>query len=243
MPEPALQTGAVRAERAALAQLGAPQRRAMLALLQSHFDGVDEAAFHEDLDSKQGAILLKGAGGELLGFSTWVFYDALIERETLRVAYFGDTIVAKAAWGSPALPAAVIRLLMDEAARAAPKRLFSLLICSGFRTYRFMPFFCREFVPRAQPDPALLALRDRLAAQRFGAQYDPASGVARLKRGFYRIKKGLSDPDGHAEVDEASAFFFSANPGWERGDELVCLAEMNDANLSAASRRLLRGPA
>ena len=234
---------AVRAERLPLARIDAGQRQAMLALLQAHFDGVDAAAFHEDLQAKQGAILLRDAQGALLGFSTWLFYDDACEGERVRVAYFGDTIVDRRAWNSPALPAAVIRLLMDEAARAAPQRLFSLLLCAGFRTYRFMRFFCRDYVPRPGGDPALLRRRDGMARRRFGAQYDAATGVVRLQRGAYRLKPGLAEPDGHLLSDPAAAYFVQADPGWRQGDELVCLAEMREDNLSAVSRRLLRaGP-
>jgi hypothetical protein len=156
------------------------------------------------------------------------------------VAFFGDTIVSKAAWNSQALPGAVIGLLMGEARRIAPKRLFSMLICAGFRTYRFMPFFCRDFVPRAEGSPALVALRDSLAVERFGGQFQPSSGIVRLQRGAYSIRRGISDPDGHVAADPDVAYFLKANPGWDRGDELVCLAEMCEQNLTAVSKRLLR---
>jgi hypothetical protein len=42
--------------------------------------------------------------------------------------------------------------------------------------------------------------------------------------------------------DPHVAFFLNRNPGWRRGDELVCLTEIAFENLTPAGRRMwLRG--
>jgi hypothetical protein len=35
-------------------------------------------------------------------------------------------------------------------------------------------------------------------------------------------------------------FFLARNPGWREGDELVCLTEIAEGNLTPAGRRLWR---
>jgi hypothetical protein len=230
-----------RAENRATADLGPDQRQSMLDLLRSSFTGVDPAAFLEDLLEKQGAILLKDAQGNLLGFSTWTFYDASAEGLDLRVAYFGDTIVRREAWSSPALPRAVIRLLMAEARRTSPRPLVTLLLCAGHRTYHFLPFLCLDYFPRPQGTERLRRLRNALGRGRFGAQFDPASGVAVLERGAYALAEGVEESERRSSKDPIAAYFQRANPGWSKGHELVCVAEMAEGNLTAAARRLCGG--
>ena len=77
-----------------------------------------------------------------------------------------------------------------------------------------------------------------LATQKFGAQYRAELGVVRpvyatpLKPELAELRpKDLGDP--HV------AFFLRANRGYVRGDELVCLTELNRANLTPAGLRML----
>ena len=45
-------------------------------------------------------------------------------------------------------------------------------------------------------------------------------------------------PDGRAN-DPHVAFFLAQNPGHAKGDELVCLTELSDENLTRAGRRMV----
>jgi hypothetical protein len=119
-------------------------------------------------------------------------------------------------------------------------RCFWLLLTSGFRTYRFLPVFWREFFPRFDaPTPAATQrLLDQLARDRFGAQFDPRAGVVRFTRP-QPLRVGLEQvPAGRAN-DPHVAFFITRNPGHSRGDELVCLTELCPGNLTAAGRRMM----
>jgi hypothetical protein len=49
----------------------------------------------------------------------------------------------------------------------------------------------------------------------------------------------LDIPDGRAG-DRDVAFFLGRNPGYVHGDELACLTQIADANLTAAARRIAR---
>jgi hypothetical protein len=112
-----------------------------------------------------------------------------------------------------------------------------LLITSGFRTYRFLPVFWRWFVPR-HDGAADCGLRDRLAAARFGAGFDPATGIVRLAAP-QRLRAGFREVPSGRERDPHTAFFLEANPGWAAGDELACLCELADDNLTPAGRRMV----
>jgi len=229
--------------------LGEAERRAMGALLDAHFLGVTPALFEQDLADKDYALLIEDRdhpiddpGDPLRGFTTFALRPAEVRGERLWVLYSGDTIVERSARGSFALAqgwiGAVRRLRRDL---PEARRLVWLLICSGPRTYRFLPVFFRDFYPHCEhPTPAAVdALKDALATRRYGDGYDPATGVVRLPHP-QPLRPGLREPPGEGR-DPHVAFFLHRNPGHAEGDELVCLTELDDDNLTAAGRRMVAG--
>jgi hypothetical protein len=146
-----------------------------------------------------------------------------------------STAIAAPAFTVPPAPA----LSAPAAEVAAPgrrRRLYWLLLTSGFRTYRFLPVFWRDFAPRPGPG-ARHALLDALARERLGGRYLPELGVARLATPQV-LARDLREVPTARRADPYVAFFLARNPGWEAGDELVCLTEIAEANLTAAGRRM-----
>jgi hypothetical protein len=209
-------------------------------LLATHFTGVTRAQFDADLAGKDLVLRIR-AGTQLIGFTTIAITHTVADGQPLHVVYSGDTIMAPEGWGSPVLARAWISMIRQAQGNTAHERWVWLLLSSGFRTYRFLPVFWREFWPRHDaplPD-TMRDLRDRLAHERFGALYDAASGIVRFAQPQQLREHLASVPDGRAQ-DPHIAFFLQANPGHGAGDELVCLADLSDANLTAAGRRMVR---
>ncbi len=206
-------------------------RAQMLALMQQHFDGVTPGQFEADLAEKNWVILVEDEAGRVRGFSTLLVYESAVA--PARVVYSGDTIVQREAWGSSALARTWIASVRQLEAR------YWLLITSGFRTYRFLSVFWREFWPRfdAPQRPALL---EALARERFGQRYD--NGIVRFEHP-QRLCGALAEIPAGRQSDPHVGFFAASNPGWARGDELVCLCELGDSNLTAAGRRMVVGRA
>src|SRR5205823_3256853 len=114
-----------------------------------------------------------------------------------------------------------------------------LLITSGFRTYRFLPLFWREFYPRfdrATP-PAEQRLLNHLATQRFGSHFDPSTGIVRLQSPQRLLDDLAGIPPARTD-DPHVAFFASRNSGHAQGDELLCVTELTPQNLTPAGRRM-----
>jgi hypothetical protein len=214
-------------------------RDAMFGLLAAHFAGVDRVTFDRDLDEKSCAILLEDGAGVLRGFTTMLVYESRAAGAPVSVIYSGDTIVERAWWGSPVLARAWIAAALNVAARDQPRDVYWLLLTSGFRTYRFLPVFFREFYPRfdAAGPTGSRGLLDRLACERFGQQYDAAAGVVRFERPQVLAPDLLTLPEGRIP-DPHIAFFLQRNPGFVRGDELVCLTRIDERNLTPAGRRM-----
>lgn len=219
--------------------LTATQRDEMFALLEQHFEGVTREQFEADLAEKDWVIALREEGG-LRGFSTLRVMESSFCGEAITVIYSGDTIVAPEAWGTPALPRAWIAAVNRIRAATPGRRCFWLLLTSGFRTYRFLPVFWRTFFPRfgiATP-PATQRLINQLACEGYGAQFDAMTGLVRFPRP-QRLRGTLAAVPEGREMNPHVAFFLARNPGHARGDELVCLTEISEANLTAAGRRMV----
>lgn len=231
--------------------LDARTRDAMFALLAAHFVGVDRTTFDRDLDDKTCAILLEDDSGNLRGFSTMVAYESRAAGTPVSVVYSGDTIVDRAWWGSPALARTWVHAVRQLAPDSEPRDVYWLLLTSGFRTYRFLPVFFREFYPRydAATPARDAALLNELARERFGRQYDAAAGLVRFVRPqilapdlvtLPRHRMTRKNTEHESMPDPHIAFFLDRNPGFVRGDELVCLTRIDDRNLTLAGRRMAR---
>jgi hypothetical protein len=217
------------------------EREAMLALLHEHFCGVTPERFAADLAEKNWALLLEDEHG-LRGFSTLQIYEtAGPDSEPLTVVYSGDTIVERDAGATAALPKSWIAAVRALRERHPRGRLLWLLLTSGFRTYRFLPVFWREFWPRwdAPTPPEICDLRNHLAQEKLGPLYDQETGIVRFPEPQV-LREGLAEIPAGRLADPHVAFFLAANPSWAQGDELVCLAELAEWNLTPAGRRMWR---
>ncbi len=215
------------------------ERADMFTLLAAHFHGVERGTFDRDLDEKNWVLLFED-GAVLRGFSTLLAYETAHDGEPISVVYSGDTIMARDGWNTATLPRswiAAVRAIHERHLRG--QRLYWLLLTSGFRTYRLLPVFWRQFYPRYDaPTPERVqALLNGLAAERLGPSFRNEKGLVEfarpqvLREGLHDISPGrLNEPD--------VAFFLQRNPGWRRGDELVCLTEISFDNLTAAGRRM-----
>ena len=213
--------------------------RGMFALLSAFFTGVDERTFAQDLAEKSHAILLEDEDGVLRGFSTLLVYRTAAGGEDATVVYSGDTIVARECWGSPALAVSWLRAAWGLAAPAGAGDVYWLLLTSGFRTYRFLSVFWRDFYPRVDGSPEPKALADALARERFGDRYDAAAGIVRFTRPQVLVPELLDVAPGRTG-DPHVEFFLARNPGYVRGDELVCVTNIGAHNLTPAGRRIAR---
>jgi hypothetical protein len=221
-------------------QLGQHDRTLMYELLNTYFTGVSPEGFGVDLAKKHWVILLwDELTGLLQGFTTLRVDQFEWDGELINVVSSGDTIVDPEAWGSSALPKAWVRAIQHIQQVVPPGRFYWLLICSGYRTYRFLPVFAQNFYPRY--DRLMpwreAALLDCFATARYTHDYDSAKGIVRFPQP-QRLRSGLSGIPVGRLSDPHIAFFDRINPGHDNGDELVCLTEICEANLTAAGRRI-----
>ena len=218
------------------------ERDQMYALMNRYFAEVTRNRFEEDLAEKTWACVIHDAqGGQIVGFSTLMRFEAVVNGQRVSALFSGDTIVAREHWGQQALHHVMGDHMLGLAERSLPTPTFWLLISSGYKTYRFLPLFCREFFPRydAATPVGMQLLRDELAAIKFGAEYHREAGVVRFAEPA-PLRPGVAEIDRVRLRDPHVAFFAHANPGHSMGDELVCIAQLAPSNLTAAGHRFLR---
>ena len=213
---------------------------AMFELYVRYYDATSPDLFRNDLTEKDWVLLMHDPEGRLKGFSTLALLETEMRGTRLRALFSGDTIIDHRHWGQQALAFAWIRFAGRLKAQAPEVPLSWFLVVKGQRTYRYLAAFTRSYYPhwgRATPGP-LQSLIDHLARQRFGSAYQPDLGVLRFGASRGHLKPAWAQiPSAELRRPEV-AFFCQRNPGYIRGEELVCLTELCPDNLRPLARRL-----
>lgn len=216
----------------------------MFELFARHYDNSERQRFEADLDAKTAAFVMRDPDRNVRGFSTLDLSVQTIGKRTYHVLFSGDTIVDPYFWGRNDFALRWIERAGLYAARRPEFPLVWFLIVKGHRTYRYMPTFAHRFYPnREAPLPQKAkVLRDRLARQRFGEDYDPETGVVAFAEPRDFLNSGLAFIPESQKRKRDVGFFLKQNPGYERGNELVCLCHLAPHNLKPiAARAFLRG--
>jgi hypothetical protein len=213
----------------------------MYTLLVGYFANVTRPHFEADLAEKESVILLADmASGQIQGFSTLMQLRVTVDGQPLVAFFSGDTIIHHDYWGEAELPRLWGRHVFSLAEAMPQTRAYWFLISSGYKTYRFLPVFFREFYPtyvRPTP-PATKRIIDALACAKFPGEYDSGRGIIRFAQAA-PLRPGVAEITDRRLKDLHVAFFASANPGHAQGDQLPCLVELTRSNLTAAGWRML----
>jgi hypothetical protein len=218
------------------------QQDAMFELMDRYYENVNRTAFDADLADKHWVILLLDARTEALcGFSTQMLIDATIGGRHVQALFSGDTIVDRDRWGDGALAHVWGGMALSLIDSRPGVELYWFLISKGYKTYRFLPVFFREFYPRhdvATPTWAK-AVIDVLGHGKYPPRYDPTGGIVRADDSCDRLRAGVADLTEERLRDPHIRFFAARNPGHARGDELCCIAPLTRANFTPAAYRVI----
>jgi hypothetical protein len=222
--------------------LSASDIQAMFRVFSENFGGATQEIFERDLSNKNWVILLRdGETWELEGFSTLALYETEFNGKPISVVYSGDTVIRREYWGTPELPRSWIHTVLEKSVNMT-QPLYWLLISSGYKTYRFLTVFYKEFYPRYdRPTPSeVQSIMEYLAGQRFGSDYRCEDGVVRFKNGATPLRDGIAEVTDERLKDPHVAFYIEKNPGHVNGDELVCITQVHPDNFTPAGKRMAR---
>lgn len=208
------------------------QAQSMLRIMQTFYLNVSSQQFRNDLKEKNQVILLHEKG-TIHGFSAWMLTHYQIEKKQVNIIFSGDTIIEKDYWHSMALPIAWGKLMLSVLSEHPGDDLYWLLTSKGYKTYRFLPIFFREFYPSyAGNTPAFeKKLLASFARYKFGDRFNSQAGVLTAPEDAQKLIPGVADINGMRRKDPHVVFFEKMNPGYTRGNELVCLVRCHPDNI------------
>ena len=213
--------------------LSEPQKTVMYSIMTEYYENITEQNFYSDLSKKVDAILLRDDNNVIHGFTTLAIYP---HDEHTQLLFSGDTIVEREYWGANDLSHAWLNNALSHAEKFDGKTYW-LLLTKGYKTYKFLPMAFSRFYPRADIETPLMLqeIIDTFSRAQFGNQYQ--NGVFVEGKDF--LKEEFDDLNDSKLKDKNIAFFLAKNPGYKKGDELVCLCELTVGNLNRAGRRIL----
>lgn len=212
----------------------------MATLYLANYDASNLSLFKADLADKDEVLLLY-SDESLVGFTTFETYFREWKSEKIKILYSGDTIVERDHWGQQALAFAWIGR-MGEIKRQDPNIPFYwFLLVKGHRTFKYMPVFGKSFYPHWSTNrDDLKPLAEMLAAEKFGSEFNPSTGVVEFKVSKGHLKAEIANPSEEELTKDAVLFFIARNPNYKDGHELVCICEMEEYNMKPLTKRLFR---
>jgi len=231
----------LRSESPAVCELSPADRRAMFEIFLRHYDCVSWERFNRDLDEKSYVIVLRGARGEICGFSTQKIMRAVVDDVPVKAVFSGDTIVDRCSWGDQELGKAWCRYVAALYAEEPETRLYWFLISKGFRTYLYLPLFFHEFYPCwTAPTPAFeRQVLNTLASLKFGEHYNADSGLITFPESQGQLRPEFASVPPRRLRHPHVRFFLERNPGYTFGTELACLAEISPCNMKLFAGRIM----
>jgi hypothetical protein len=194
------------------------------------YDHVDRETFDRDQAEKDWVLLLSDDQGTVQGFTTLKHLEVNVLGRPVRAVFSGNTIIDREFWGEQELVATWCRFLARLKRERPAAALYWFLICSGYRTYLYLPLFFHEYYPSCErATPAFeRALIDTLGRLKFPEEY--SDGVVHVRRPRECLRPELALPRPAKLKHPHVRFFFEKNPGCLRGDELVCVTEFSLTN-------------
>lgn len=224
-----------------VAEITESDRKEIVGLYLTYYDGSDETQVISDLEEKT-EILLLYFGETLVGFTTLQLYDFAWQDSLIQIIYSGDTVVHRAHWGQQALAFAWIENLGKLIREKPDVPLYWFVILKGHRTYKFLPAFGKSFYPHWSIDRSdLKPLADALALDKFGDAFSPDTGIVKFDESRGHLNPEIAFPSEEEKSKESVQFFLEKNPGYVLGHELVCLCEISEDNMRPLTKRISRG--
>ena len=209
-------------------------------LLCQGFLGVTWNDFIRDFQEKDAVMILRKehSEGEIVGWSTLMVLTLALPGTEVKGIFSGDTIVLPEYRSGTGLGVELGRYFMHVYEQFPQHIVYYILISKGWRTYKILPFFFKEFSPRYDKPPSACdkAVMDAFGKLKYPHHYNSATGVITFTP--QRLRLGSIDAI-PVKVDAHTQFFLRSNPGYLEGHELVCVARVSPDNFTSALKRLL----
>lgn len=214
-------------------------------LLCQGFLGICWGDFIRDFQEKESVILLRKDHnvGEIVGFSTLTMLNLTLPMEEVKGIFSGDTMVLPEYRSSTGLGVELGRYFMDSYEQFPHHKVYYILMSKGWRTYKILPFFFKEFAPHYEKSTSACekAVMDAFGRAKYRDHYQPETGLITFGKHAARLRPESIDAI-PVKMEVHTQFFLRSNPGYLCGDELVCVARVAPMNMTSIIQRLVPFP-
>lgn len=218
----------------------------MYKLMTDNYDRVNRTLFEKDLGAKDLVLLLLDEQEVIQGFTTLGINpsgdgvpDIPGTSGNYHILFSGDTVVAPQHWGSQTLMKAWCYTVGRIMGAHRDKPWYWYLMSKGHRTYMYLPLFCKTYYPSLQAcdeETALKGIADRVSSGLFPGSWRPEEGIIRFNSSLGELKPELAGKTWEKKHHPHVAYFLTRNPGFYKGEELVCIAPLRPDNLLRAAK-------
>ncbi|NLW48432.1 MAG: hypothetical protein GXY86_14010 [Firmicutes bacterium] len=223
----------------AIKSLSVEDIKTMYELMDTFYDNMTWKNFMEDLNKKDYSIVLKDETNIIRGFSTQQIIHIPLGDGFVHGVFSGDTIIHKEYWGSAELFKIFARSFFRYEEQYGD--FYWFLICKGYKTYRILPTFYNSFYPnyKEETPKEIRELIDAFGRFYSPGEYDEKTGVLCYKGVKDKLKENVADVSKERLKDRNIAFFVAKNPGYIKGNDLICVTKLSKSNLSVRMQKFL----
>lgn len=228
-----------------IAKINVHEIRQMYGIYSQYYENTTWDIFLRDLSKKTGAFVLYCPKQQrVVGFSTVMTCDMIVQGKVSRGVFSGDTVIEKAYWGSSALQLAFYKLLLTEKARHPRKTIYWLLISKGFKTYLLLANNFVAYYPHHENKYSYLAkVVDDYCQKMFAEYYDADKRIIDFGDAYQCLKEDVANiTESMRRENSKIRYFEECNPEWRRGTELPCVGVFDFKTVSHYVVRYLTKP-
>lgn len=223
------------------AEMNESNTRRMFELMEQSYDHVSHDTFIQDLGNKDYVGLLFDRFKVIQGFTTFGINPKSTGSQNYSIIFSGDTIISPQHWGTQEMMRgwgiSVGRIMRTD----TTKTWYWFLLSKGHRTYMYLPLFFNEYYPAIYEakDNVLKSIADETAIKLYGGYYKEERGVIVFESKMGALKPALAQSTFDKQNKSHVKFFLEKNPGFDKGDELVCLAELHPNNIRGYGKKYI----
>jgi hypothetical protein len=203
----------------------------MFKVFFKYYEKISQDVFKSDLNKKDDVILLLDKSSkEIKGFSTLVEFSFDLEGKKIKGVFSGDTIIEKDFWGGSTLQTAFTKYMLIKKLKNPFSPLYWFLISKGYKTYLLLTNNFKEHYPRfdKKTPPHIKKIMDGFALNLYPDNYNAQTGLIEFLSIHDHLKQNVAPiTEDMTQSNPQIRYFSEVNKNWQKGDELVCIANFD----------------
>lgn len=215
----------------------------MYSIYKKYYSNTDLKIFKNDLLAKTGVFVIRDSTtNQLVGFSTVMEKDFIVDGKVAHGFFSGDTIIEEAYWGSRALQRAMFRYVIKFKLRHTTKPIYWILISKGFKTYLLLANNYYSYYPHPEHDNSNLeSYVKAYCEQLFPEYYNSNTGLLDFGENYQALNSDVAPiTDEMRAKSNKIAFFEKRNPTWVKGTELPCIGRVDWIDLYRSAQSFFK---